>query len=374
MDIKFYNSLSNKVEAFIPLKEKEVSLYVCGPTVYNYPHIGNFRPVIIFDTLTKFFENVNYKVHYVSNYTDVDDRIIDKAIKEGVSEKVITDFYIDSFEETLQALNVKKADLNPRVTDYIPQIVDYISHLIEKKGAYVKEGEVFFSVESVKDYGALSKINLDDLYSGARVEENSKKNNPLDFLLWKDTKEGIKWKTPWCEGRPGWHTECCVMIDSIFNGKIDIHGGGMDLKFPHHENEIAQAEIMHHNKIANYWIHNGMVNLDGVKMSKSEGNVILAKDAIKLYGADTLRLAILNAPYRSVINISNKTIDDTNSILQKFSNCYKQANLLLEINKIKESNDNIKLIPFLEALADDINIPNGVTYLLDLIKIGRAHV
>ena len=368
MDIRFYNSLSGKIEEFKPIKEKEVSIYVCGPTVYNDPHIGNMRPVVFFDTFRKFLEEVGYSVKYVSNYTDVDDKIIKKAIEEKKTEKEITTFYIAEYEKCLEDLNVAKAYENPKVTDYMNSIISYINGLVEKGTAYVNDGEVFFNVAQDEKYGELSKINIEDLISGARIEQNSKKQNPLDFLLWKNTDEGIKWESPWCLGRPGWHTECCVMIDTIFKGMIDIHGGGIDLKFPHHENEIAQAEAMHHNHIANYWLHTAMMDIKGQKMSKSLGNVILAKDAIKEYGADTIRLLLLNCDYRSVLNFSDATVKDASSIVTKLTSVYKQLNLLLNVNDIDLNGNSAKVKPFLENLANDINIPNGVTNLLDLIK------
>ena len=368
MDIRFYNSLSGKIEEFKPIKEKEVSIYVCGPTVYNDPHIGNMRPVVFFDTFRKFLEEVGYSVKYVSNYTDVDDKIIKKAIEEKKTEKEITTFYIAEYEKCLEDLNVAKAYENPKVTDYMNFIISYINGLVEKGAAYVNDGEVFFNVAQDEKYGELSKINIEDLISGARIEQNSKKQNPLDFLLWKNTDEGIKWESPWCLGRPGWHTECCVMIDTIFKGMIDIHGGGIDLKFPHHENEIAQAEAMHHNHIANYWLHTAMMDIKGQKMSKSLGNVILAKDAIKEYGADTIRLLLLNCDYRSVLNFSDDTVKDASSIVTKLTSVYKQLNLLLNVNDIDLNGNSVKVKPFLENLANDINIPNGVTNLLDLIK------
>lgn len=368
MDIRFYNSLSGKIEEFKPIKEKEVSIYVCGPTVYNDPHIGNMRPVVFFDTFRKFLEEVGYSVKYVSNYTDVDDKIIKKAIEEKKTEKEITTFYIAEYEKCLEDLNVAKAYENPKVTDYMNSIISYINGLVEKGAAYVNDGEVFFNVAQDEKYGELSKINVEDLISGARIEQNSKKQNPLDFLLWKNTDEGIKWESPWCLGRPGWHTECCVMIDTIFKGMIDIHGGGIDLKFPHHENEIAQAEAMHHNHIANYWLHTAMMDIKGQKMSKSLGNVILAKDAIKEYGADTIRLLLLNCDYRSVLNFSDDTVKDASSIVTKLTSVYKQLNLLLNVNDIDLNGNSAKVKPFLENLANDINIPNGVTNLLDLIK------
>lgn len=368
IDIKVYNSLTNKIEDFKPIKAGEVSIYVCGPTVYNDPHIGNMRPVVFFDTFRKFLEYVGYDVKFVSNYTDVDDKIINKAIAEGKTEKEITEFYISQYEKCLNDLNVKKAFENPKVTEYMPQIIDYIDGLVDKKAAYVEDGEVFFDVENDDSYGCLSKINKEDLISGARVEENSKKKSSLDFLLWKKTQNGIKWDTKWCLGRPGWHTECCVMIDSIFGGKIDIHGGGMDLKFPHHENEIAQSQAMHDHKIANYWIHNAMMNIKGEKMSKSLGNIILAKDAINEFGADVVRLTLLNCAYRSIVNFSDETINDAKSIVQKIDFVFKQLNLFMNVNGYKFDGKSSKTDKFINDLAVDVNIPNGITDLLDIVK------
>ena len=374
MEIKFYNSLTNKIEEFKPIKEGEVSIYVCGPTVYNFPHIGNIRPVVFFDTLRKFLEAVGYKVTYISNFTDVDDKIINKAQEEKITEKELTDYYINEYLKTLDDFHVKRASENPRVSEYMDQIITYINELVEKGSAYVNDGEVFFDVLSDKKYGELSKINLDDLINGARIDVNEKKKSPLDFLLWKDTKIGIKWNSPWGEGRPGWHTECCVMIHSIFKEKIDIHGGGSDLKFPHHENEIAQSEAHDGNALANFWIHNAMMNINGDKMSKSLGNVILAKDAVKEYGANLTRLLLLNAPYRSIIDFSDESLQNNRAILNKIEFVIKQSNLLLNLNKIDLDGEAIKINPFLEALSNDMNIPNGITYLLDLIKESNIEI
>lgn len=368
MEIKIYNSLTNKVEVFVPIKKGELSIYVCGPTVYNDPHIGNMRPVVFFDTLCRFFSYVGYNVKFVSNYTDVDDKIINKALEEKVDEKEISERYIARYRNCLEALNVRKAYENPRVTEYMPQIISYIDGLVDKGNAYVVDGEVFFNVKSIPEYGCLSNAKIDDLISGARVIENDKKNCSLDFLLWKKTEKGIKWDTKWCLGRPGWHTECCVMIDSIFEGEIDIHGGGMDLKFPHHENEVAQALAMHNNKIAHYWMHNAMMNINGDKMSKSLGNVISAQKAIEEYEPDTVRLFLLNAPYRSIINLNDTTIQNTKTILQKIDFCYKQLNLQVAVNNGALQGISTKIHGFLEALADDINVPNAITFLLEEIK------
>ena len=374
MDIYLYNSLTNKIEKFIPIKENELKIYVCGPTVYNDPHIGNMRPVVFFDTLNRFFSYIGYDVKFVSNYTDVDDKIIKKASEEGVTEKVISERYIARYRECLDKLNVLKAYKNPRVTEYMDKIISYIDGLVSKNNAYVVDDEVFFDVKSVEDYGCLSNTKLDELKAGARIEENEKKKCPFDFLLWKKTEKGIKWESPWCLGRPGWHTECCVMIDSIFNGMIDIHGGGMDLKFPHHENEIAQAEAMHRHTIANYWMHNAMMNIKGEKMSKSLGNVILAKDAISEYGADTVRLILLNCAYRSILNFTDETIKDAKSIIQKIEFVFKQLNLLLNVEHIDLFEKSEKINKFLDDLSNDVNLPNAITDLLDIIKEANLEI
>ncbi len=368
MEIKFFNSLTNKVEVFHSLKEKEVSIYCCGPTVYNDPHIGNIRPPLVFDTLARFFTYLGYKVKYVSNYTDVDDKIINKALEEGVSEKEISDRYIKAYRDALDKLNVLPQYKNPRVTEYIVDIINYIADLVKDGSAYVKDGNVYFRVSSVPDYGVLSNINKDDLVIGSRIEENSDKENPLDFVLWKKTDKGIKWDSPWGEGRPGWHTECCVMINSIFKGLIDIHGGGFDLKFPHHENEIAQEKAHDHRNIANFWMHNGFVNLDDQKMSKSLGNVILAKDAINLYGGNLLRLIIISTYYRSPVSLTEATISSARNELEKISKAYCQAAVVLQINNRSLDFKTTKIEPFLNCLADDFNTSNALSYLYSVVK------
>lgn len=369
MDIKLFNSLTNKLEVLSPIKPGEISMYCCGPTVYGDAHVGNIRPAIVFDTLRRFLEYVGYDVKFVSNFTDVDDKIIKKAIAEGVSESEITDRYISAYKKVLNELNIKPHYKNPRVTEYMGQIIDYIDDLVKAGAAYNKDGDVFFRISSIKDYGELSNINVDDLEVGARIEENSKKESPLDFALWKKTDEGIKWDSPWGLGRPGWHTECCVMIDSIFgNEKIDIHGGGFDLKFPHHENEIAQAKAHDHNKLANIWMHNGFVNFGNEKMSKSLGNVVLAKDAIAKYGGNVMRLLILSAHYRAPVQFTEETVIAAKNELEKISLAYRQLAVALQLNGGSLSSKEIKIDNFLLALADDLNTSNALSELFALIK------
>ncbi len=370
MKISFYNSLSNSLEDFKPIHEGQVSMYVCGPTVYNYPHIGNMRPVVVFDTLRRFLTYIGFKVTYVSNFTDVDDKIINSAKKEGKSEKELTEFYIGEFLKVTRLIGSQVPNITPKVTEYIPKIIEYIQRLVELDAAYVVDGDVYFRVSKIKDYGSLSKINVDDLIVGARIEENSKKESPLDFVLWKTTTEGIKWKSPWGEGRPGWHTECCVMIDTIFpDHLIDIHGGGYDLKFPHHENEIAQSEAMHGNKIAHYWMHNAFINFGNEKMSKSLGNVVLAKDMIEKYGGEVTRLVILNAHYRQPVNFTDETVMAAAQEINKMKAAYKQMALLLQVNHVDmDKGQPVYIEKFIESMADDLNTANALAELYNLVK------
>ena len=371
MKINLYNSLSNKVEEFIPQEEGKLSMYVCGPTVYGYPHIGNMRPVVVFDVLRRFFTYVGYDVTYVSNFTDVDDKIIKAAKEKGISEKELTEYFIEQFKNTSMAIGSMIPNITPKVTEYINAIISYIDNLIKLGAAYEVNGDVYFRVSKIKDYGSLSGINVDDLVVGARIEENSQKESPLDFALWKKTTEGISWPSPWGQGRPGWHTECCVMIDTIFPKHfIDIHGGGYDLKFPHHENEIAQSEATHGNKIAKYWMHNAFINFNNEKMSKSLGNVVYAKDMIEKYGGEVTRLVILSAHYRQPVNFTDDTVNAAIQEINKMKMVTKQAALLLQSNDIDiESYKPTYINNFLEALADDMNTSNALMELYNVIKL-----
>ena len=304
-NIKLYNSLSNKIEVFKPIKENEVSMYVCGPTVYNYMHIGNARPVIFFDTVKRFFEYVGYNVKMVSNFTDIDDKIIKKAKEENTTEEVISEKYIKACLDDYEKLGCENDVIHPRVTQNIPNIIEFIDQLVKTNHAYQTGDDVYFSVRSIPNYGILSNQRLDELESGSRIDINNNKKDPADFTLWKKTNDdGKKWDSPFGLGRPGWHTECVVMIKDIFGGMIDIHGGGNDLKFPHHENEIAQSMALYNNAIANYWIHNARIDLSGEKMSKSLGNVVWLKDIVNMYPPQAYRLFVLNNHYRQTINYS----------------------------------------------------------------------
>lgn len=374
MEVKLFNSLTNQLETFKPIKSGEVSMYCCGPTVYGDAHVGNIRPAIVFDTLRRFFEAIGYDVKFVSNFTDVDDKIIKKALDEGVSESVITERYIAAYKDVLTKLNIKPHYENPRVTQYMDSIISYIKDLIDEGAAYEIDGDVFFRIGSIKDYGELSNIKKDDLVVGARIEENSKKESPLDFVLWKKTDVGIKWDSPWGKGRPGWHTECCVMIDSIFGGKIDIHGGGFDLKFPHHENEIAQAKAHDHSKLANIWMHNGFVNFGNEKMSKSLGNVVLAKDAIAKYGGNVMRLLILSTHYRAPVSFTEESVVSTKNELDKIQKVYNQLAVKLQFAHANMSNKDVRIEKFLSSLADDLNTSNALADLFEMVKQGNVEL
>ena len=329
--MKIYNSMSMKIEEFKPLVEGEATMYVCGPTVYNYPHIGNARPIVVFDTLKRTLQALGYKVKMVSNYTDVDDKIINVAKELGVSEKEVTDKFIKAYNEDRLSLHAMMPDEAPRVTETMEAIIAFI---VEKGYAYQVDGDVYFRVGKVKEYGNLSHQRIDDLVVGARIDENSKKENPLDFTLWKETSEGIQWDSPWSKGRPGWHTECVVMIHDVFQQPlIDIHGGGMDLKFPHHENEIAQSQAAYGTSIARYWVHNGMININGDKMSKSLGNVLWAKDLIKEYGGNVIRWMMLSAHYRAPLNISEETLQSSKKEYERVANSMKQGYVKLGLSK-----------------------------------------
>lgn len=351
-------------------------MYVCGPTVYNYPHIGNMRPVVVFDVLRKFLTYVGYKVTYVSNFTDVDDKIIKEAKKENKTEKELTEFYIQEFKKATREIGSDIPSITPKVTEYITKIIDYVDNLVKIGAAYVIDGDVYFRVNKIKDYGSLSGINIDDLIVGARIEENSQKESPLDFALWKKTNEGINWPSPWGNGRPGWHTECCVMIDTIFpNHYIDIHGGGYDLKFPHHENEIAQSEATHGNKIAKYWMHNAFINFGNEKMSKSLGNVIYAKDMIEKFGGAVTRLVILSAHYRQPVNFTDETVVAATQEVNKMKMIIKQLALKLQVNNVDLSKGKpSKIDGFLYALADDLNTSNALAELYNVIKLANQEI
>ena len=371
MEVKLYNSLSNQIETFKPIRENEVTCYVCGPTVYNYVHFGNMRPVVVFDVLRRLFIELGYKVTFISNYTDIDDKIIKQAKEEGVSEKEVAEKYIAAFEEDMHNVHSLKPDYQPRVTETMPLIIKFISDLIGKGYAYEVDGDVYFRVSKVEDYGCLSNMKKDDLVVGARIDENSKKESPLDFALWKKTDSGIQFDSPWSKGRPGWHSECVVMINSLIKDHmIDIHGGGFDLKFPHHENEIAQQVALHGNKIANYWMHNGFINIDNVKMSKSLGNVKQAKEMISLYGGNVVRFILVNSYYRTPVNFSDSLAMSAKKELDKIEQALNKMSVHLQLANVDVTNyeGELDMEGFLSALCNDLNTPNALTEVYRIVK------
>ncbi len=370
-NIKLYDTYEGKLREFKPIDEKEVDIYYCGPTVYNYVHLGNFRPTVTFDLLTRVLKESGYDVKCVSNYTDIDDKIIKQAKIEGKSEKELSEFYIAAYEDCLEKLNILPLYCHPKASEYIDKMASFIKDLEDTNCAYQGGDDIYFSVDCDKSYGALSKQNISDLVSGARIEVNNKKKNPLDFALWKLTDDdGIKFDTVIGRGRPGWHTECVVMVNNVFKKPlIDIHGGGFDLKFPHHENEIAQSEAHNHTKLANYWMHVGFLLTNGVKMSKSLGNSILAKDVLERHSGNAIRLFFLTTHYRAPVNYTEENLLSMDKLANKYENALKKANAKLQIQGIKEGSliqDDYE--EFMNALADDLNVANALSVVDREIK------
>ena len=367
--MKLYNSLTNQLEPFEPVQKNKLNMYVCGPTVYNYIHIGNARPVIFFDVVKRFFSYIGYEVKYVSNITDVDDKIILESKKLGIEEEKLTSFFVKAFKEDVISLGSELPDMMPHATNYINEMVFYINDLIERGYAYYKGDTVYFRVNKSKDYGKLSNQILENLNVGARIEQDPNKEYPFDFTLWKQTTEGINFDSPWGKGRPGWHTECAVMNHEIFKDVIDIHGGGSDLKFPHHENEMAQSCAHDNHHLANYWMHVGRLDFKDEKMSKSLGNIILVKDLLEAYPYQSFRLLILSHHYRQPINYSDALMKQFDNEWQRIKRALKQAFVDISINKhhtndINEAAMNI----FISHMKDDFNISNAMTVLYDQLK------
>ncbi|MBU3204216.1 cysteine--tRNA ligase [Clostridium algidicarnis] len=376
--MKLYNTLNKRKEEFVPLTEGEIKMYVCGPTVYNLFHIGNARTFIVFDALRRYLEYSGYKVSYVQNFTDIDDKMIKKANEEKTTVKSLGDKYINEYYKDADALNIERATFNPRATEHIDQIVSFISDLVDKGYAYEADGDVYFSTKKFNGYGKLSGQNIDDLQAGARIEVGDKKQDPMDFALWKNKKEGEPaWESPWGMGRPGWHIECSCMAHNILGETIDIHAGGSDLVFPHHENEIAQSESRSGKPFANYWVHSAFVNINNQKMSKSLNNFFTTRDILESYDSDVVRFFMLSGHYRTQLNFSMELLDSAKASVERLYNAIGNLESLLEEVKqdsIKEEEkvyiDHIKEYKekFMIKMDDDFNTADGISVIFDLIR------
>lgn len=379
MSLVIYNTLSKTKEKFTPLKEKEVKMYVCGPTVYDYLHIGNFRGAIFFNLVRNWLEENDYKVTYVYNYTDVDDKIIKRANEEGVESGEISERYIKEFEADYNRLGLKKHSYNPRVTEHMDDIIDIVKRLVERGVGYVIDGEVFYSIDKFDTYGKLSGKKLDDLEAGQRVEVDQRKKNPMDFVLWKPAKEGEPaWDSPWGKGRPGWHIECSAMIRNLLGESIDIHGGGIDLIFPHHENEIAQGEGCCDHKYCNYWMHNNFINLKDQKMSKSLGNVITARSFMDKYHPEILKFVMLSAHYRTMLNVNEEKIEQTVSGLARVYKALRDAETFIATTAVEKEGNAYKPLAqafttaearIKKALNDDFNTGEMMANIFEVVRV-----
>lgn len=375
--MKIYNTLTRKKEEFVPIDKDEIKIYVCGPTVYNYFHIGNARPFVVFDTLRKYLEYRGNNVKFVQNFTDVDDKIINKAREEGVSAGEVSEKYIEEYYKDAAALNVKKATVHPKVTENMNEIISFVKDLIDLGYAYEVEGDVYYSTRTFKDYGKLSGQNIEDLESGARIEVGEKKRDPLDFALWKarKTEDEIAWESPWGLGRPGWHIECSTMSKRYLGDTIDIHAGGQDLTFPHHENEVAQSEAHSGKQFANYWMHNGYITIDNEKMSKSKGNFFTVRDILKSYGGEVIRFFLLSGHYRNPINFSDSLMEQAKNGLARMQNAQGtlkhlistcQGTMTQEETKALEGYDKYRQ-EFIQAMEDDLNTADAISAVFELI-------
>ena len=383
--MRLYNTMSKRKEEFVPVEEGKVRMYVCGPTVYNFIHIGNARPMIVFDTVRRYFEYKGYDVNYVSNFTDVDDKIIKKAIEEGVPAEEISQRYIEECKKDMDGMNIEPATTSPLATQEIDGMIDMISTLIEKGYAYEKNGTVYFRTRQFKDYGKLSHKNLDDLRSGNRallVSGEDEKEDPLDFVLWKPKKEGEpSWESPWSDGRPGWHIECSVMSKKYLGEQIDIHAGGEDLVFPHHENEIAQSEACNGKEFAKYWMHNAFLNIDNHKMSKSLGNFRTVREISEQYDLQILRFFMLSAHYRSPLNFSAELMEASKNGLERIQNAADNLRYMMEQAKEESMTDAEKdnlaktkefVTAFETAMEDDFNTADAIAAIFDLVKYANT--
>ncbi len=371
--IKVFDTLTEEKREFKPLEDKTVRMYVCGPTVYDHAHIGHARSAVVFDVIRRWLEYKGYKVIYVRNYTDVDDKIIKRSKEEGIPWYEVAEKYIKSYEEDMRALNVKEPTYKPRVTEHIREIIEMIDGLIDKGYAYEADGDVYFSVEKFPEYGKLSKRKIDELIAGARIEPGEKKRNPLDFALWKKSKEGEPgWESPWGIGRPGWHIECSAMSMKYLGETMDIHGGGLDLIFPHHENEIAQSEAYTGKTFVRYWIHNGFVMVNKEKMSKSLGNFFTIKDILKEFSPDVLRLFLISTHYRSPIDFSFERLKEAERSLSRLLNFIESRKIIEELPTLEEKGEELSIesfrLEFESAMDDDFNTAKALGVLFELVK------
>lgn len=382
--MKVFNTLTRKKEEFIPLNPNEVKMYVCGPTVYNYFHIGNGRTFIIFDTIRRYLEYKGYNVKFVQNFTDIDDKMINKANEEGTTVKVIGDKYIEEYYKDADGLNIERATSNPRATEFVEDIVDFVKELIEKGYAYEVNGDVYFRTKKFEGYGKLVGQNLDDLQSGARINVDERKEDPMDFAIWKSQKPNEPaWESPWGLGRPGWHIECSCMVRKLLGDTIDIHAGGMDLAFPHHENEIAQSEALTGKPFANYWIHGAFVNVDNKKMSKSLNNFFTVRDVLEEYDADIVRFLMLSAHYRIQLNYSKDLLDSAKASIDRLYNAIGNLESLSEeveredmseVEKDYLSSLDLYREKYIEKMDDDFNTADAISTLFDLVKSTNSNV
>lgn len=375
--MKIYNTLTRKKEEFVPIEEGKVRMYVCGPTVYNYFHIGNARPFVVFDTMRKYLEYRGYKVKFVQNFTDVDDKIINRAKEEGLTAGEVSEKYIAEYYKDAAALNVKKATVHPKVTETMDDIIRFVQDLIDLGYAYEVDGDVYYRARKFKGYGKLSGKNIDDLISGARIAVGEKKEDPLDFALWKARKEEseIAWQSPWGMGRPGWHIECSTMAKKYLGDTIDIHAGGQDLQFPHHENEIAQSEAHSGKQFANYWMHNGYINIDGIKMSKSLGNFRTVRDLLSAYDGEVLRFLILSGHYRGPIDFGEEILTQSQNGLARMRNAKSNLKHLIATGAGEMTDSEKETLAgfdkyrekFIEVMDDDLNTADAISVVFELI-------
>ena len=382
--MKIYNTLTRKKEDFVPINEKEVRMYSCGPTVYNYFHIGNARPFIIFDTVRRYLEYKGYKVNFVQNFTDIDDKMIKRANEEGITVKELADRFIQEYFIDAKGLGVYEATVHPKATDNIDAIIELIEKLEKNGFAYSVNGDVYFSTKKFKEYGKLSQQSLDDLELGARIEVDDRKQDAMDFAVWKAQKSGEPaWDSPWGRGRPGWHIECSAMANKYLGETIDIHSGGQDLVFPHHENEIAQSEAANGKPFARYWMHNGFINVDNKKMSKSEGNFFTVRDIIEKFDYEVIRFFMLSAHYRSPINFSAELLEQAQNGLERIYNCLDNLLYLKEHAEDREMSDSEKAIEkrlleikgkFIEGMEDDLNTADAIAAIFDMVKEVNSNI